>query len=141
MLEAEDQCTVSADRKVELKANDYLQIADSSHTRVGQTLVIESGQQVHPKAGREVILDAGASISLKGGGQHIVLGPGGIFSSTEIQIGGAPIAGTAAAPELPGRLKGLSIPAPLEAVSQTKALMLVEPWCEICEQAAQEATQ
>ncbi|WP_198918737.1 type VI secretion system tip protein VgrG [Pseudomonas chlororaphis subsp. aureofaciens] len=113
VLEAEEQRTVTADRKVDLKANDYLQVASSSHTRVGQTVVIEAGQQVHLKAGAQLILDAGASITLKGGGQHIVIGPGGIFSSTEIQIGGAPIAGTAAAPVLPGMFEGLSAPATL----------------------------
>ncbi|MDD2050613.1 type VI secretion system tip protein TssI/VgrG, partial [Pseudomonas putida] len=113
VLEAEDQRTVTADRKVELKANDHLQVASSSHTRVGQALVVEAGQQVHLKAGAHVILDAGASITLKGGGQHIVVGPGGIFSSSEIQIGGAPAAGTAASPVLPGMLEGLSTPAAL----------------------------
>lgn len=110
VLEAEEQRTVTADRKVQLKANDYLQVASSSHTRVGQTVVIEAGQQVHLKAGAHLILDAGASITLKGGGQHIVIGPGGIFSSTEIQIGGAPASGTAAAPVLPGMLEGLTAP-------------------------------
>ncbi|WP_339494072.1 type VI secretion system Vgr family protein [Pseudomonas sp. RA_105y_Pfl2_P56] len=113
VLEAEEQRTVTADRKVDLKANDYLQVASSSHTRVGQTVVIEAGQQVHLKAGAHLILDAGASITLKGGGQHIVIGPGGIFSSTEIQIGGAPAAGTAAAPVLPGMLEGLTAPSAL----------------------------
>ncbi|MFZ0153253.1 bacteriophage T4 gp5 trimerisation domain-containing protein, partial [Pseudomonas sp.] len=141
VLEAEDQRTVGADRKVELKANDNLQVASSSHTRVGQTLVVEAGQQVHLKAGRQVILDAGASITLKGGGQHIVIGPGGIFSSSEIQIGGAPLAGTAAAPALPGLLDELSTPPPLEAAAQAKALMRAEPWCEICEQTAKENAQ
>ncbi|AIL61362.1 type VI secretion system Vgr family protein [Pseudomonas alkylphenolica] len=110
VLEAEDQLTVTADRKVELKANDNLQVASSSHTRVGQALVVEAGQQVHLKAGAHLILDAGASITLKGGGQHIVIGPGGIFSSSKIQIGGAPAAGTAAAPVLPGMLEGLPSP-------------------------------
>jgi type VI secretion system secreted protein VgrG len=110
VLEAEEQRTVTADRKVQLKANDYLQVASSSHTRVGQTVVIEAGQQVHLKAGAHLILDAGASITLKGGGQHIVIGPGGIFSSTEIQIGGVPASGTAAAPVLPGMLEGLTTP-------------------------------
>ncbi len=113
VLEAEEQRTVNADRKVDLKANDYLQVAGSSHTRVGQTVVIEGGQQVHLKAGAHLILDAGASITLKGGGQHIVLGTGGIFSSTEIQIGGAPAAGIAAAPVLPGMLEGLATPSAL----------------------------
>lgn len=88
VLEAEDQRTVTADRKVDLKSSDYLQVAESSHTRVGKILVAEAGQQVHLKAGANLILDAGVSITLKGGGQHLVIGPGGIFSSTEIQLGG-----------------------------------------------------
>lgn len=113
VLEAEEQRTVAADRKVELKANDYLQVGQSSHTRVGQTVVVEAGQQVHLKAGASLVLDAGSSITLKGGGQHIVIGPGGIFSSTEIQLGGAPVAGTSAAAISPGRLAGLTAPAAL----------------------------
>ncbi len=105
VLEAEDQRTVTADRKVELKANDYLQVANSSHTRVGQAFVAEAGREVHLTAGHHLILDAGASITLKAGGHHLVIGPEGIFSSTEIQLGGAPISGTAAAPLLPGLLE------------------------------------
>ena len=126
VLEAEEQRTVTADRKVNLKANDYLQVASSSHTRAGQTVVIEAGQQVHLKAGAHLILDAGASITLKGGGQHIVIGPGGIFSSTEIQLGGVPAVGTPAAPVLPGMLEGLSsppaLPLPSPAFYQQQAL-------------------
>jgi type VI secretion system secreted protein VgrG len=112
-LQAEDQRTVGADRKVELKANDYLQVADSSHTRVGQMLVVEAGQQVHLKAGANVILDGGASITLKAGGQHILLGAGGIFSSSPIVLGGAPVPGRPAAPILPGMLESLAMPTAL----------------------------
>jgi type VI secretion system secreted protein VgrG len=140
VLEAEEQRTVTADRKVQLKANDYLQVAESSHTRAGQTVVIEAGQQVHLKAGAHLILDAGASITLKGGGQHIVIGAGGIFSSTEIQLGGAPIGGTAANPILPGALTALiapTAPPPMIAPSQ-HALMAISKvkspdFCPICE--------
>ncbi|MDD2050814.1 type VI secretion system tip protein VgrG, partial [Pseudomonas putida] len=142
VLEAEDQRSVTADRKVELKANDHLQVASSSHTRVGQTLVVEAGQQVHLKAGAHVILDAGASITLKGGGQHIVVGPGGIFSSTTIQIGGAPQGGVAANPLLPGVLQALMTPSDLPPViaPAQQALMAVAkaqgadfcPLCEAC---------
>ncbi len=140
VLEAEDQRTVTADRKVELKANDYLQVTSSSHTRVGQTLVAEAGQQIHLKSGANLILDAGVSITLKGGGQHIVIGPGGIFSSTEIVIGGAPAAGIAAAPLVPGALEGLSAPPTLPPVitpaqnalmAATKAKDL--EFCPLCE--------
>ncbi|MDR7283524.1 putative DNA-binding transcriptional regulator AlpA [Pseudomonas corrugata] len=91
VLEAEEQRTVGGDRKVELKVNDYLQVASSSHTRVAQTVVVEAGQQVHLKEGAHVILDAGAGLTLKGDGQHIVIGLGGIFSSVPIVQGGAPV--------------------------------------------------
>ncbi|WP_296259256.1 MULTISPECIES: type VI secretion system tip protein VgrG [unclassified Pseudomonas] len=119
VLEGEDQRTVTADRKVDLKSNDYLQVAQSSHTRVGRTLVAEAGDQVHLQAGANVVIHGGASITLRGGGEHLVIGPGGIFSSTDIQVGGAPAAGTAAAPVLPGMLAALSAPAalPLPGVS------------------------
>lgn len=116
VLQAEDQRTVSADRKVDLQSCDYLQVADSSHTRVGQTLVVEAGQQVHLKAGASVVLDGGASITLKAGGQHIVIGPGGIFSSSEILLGGSPVPGLPAASVLPGMLAELTA-APLPAMA------------------------
>lgn len=140
VLEAEDQRTVTADRKVQLNANDYLSVGSSSHTRVGQTLVVEAGQEIHIKAGANLILDAGASITLKAGGQHIVIGPGGIFSSSDIQLGGAPVAGTAANPLLPGALTALMGPTalpPLIAPSQY-ALMAISKvkspdFCPICE--------
>ena len=140
ILEAEEQRTVTADRKVQLKANDYLLVGSSSHTRVGQTLVVEAGQEVHIKAGANLILDAGASITLKAGGQHIVIGPGGIFSSCDIQLGGAPVGGTAANPILPGALTALMVPTalpPMIAPSQY-ALMAISKvrspdFCPICE--------
>ncbi|SDU89820.1 type VI secretion system Vgr family protein [Pseudomonas mucidolens] len=140
VLEAEEQRTVTADRKVQLKANDYLLVANSSHTRVGQTLVAEAGQEAHLKAGAHLILDAGASITLKAGGQHIVIGPGGIFSSSDIQLGGTPVGGTAANPILPGALTTLMAPTalpPMIAPSQY-ALMAISKvqspdFCPICE--------
>ncbi len=132
VLEAEDQRTVTADRKVDLKSNDYLQVAESSHTRVGQILVAEAGQQVHLKAGANLILDAGVSITLKGGGQHIVIGPGGIFSSTEIQIGGAPMIGAAPLQATPTTLAPLaSIVSPQSIV--TTAQQQAADYCPLCE--------
>jgi type VI secretion system secreted protein VgrG len=134
VLEAEDQRTVTADRKVDLKSNDYLQVAQSSHTRVGQVLVAEAGQQMHLKAGASLILDAGVSITLKAGGQHIVIGPGGIFSSTEIQIGGAPMPGAAAlqaAPTTPAALASVATPQSIVSTAQQRAADYC-PLCEAC---------
>ena len=136
VLEAEDRRTVTADRKVDLKSNDYLQVAESSHTRVGQILVAEAGQQVHLKAGANLILDAGVSITLKGGGQHIVIGPGGIFSSTEIQIGGTPMTGAAPLQATPTTLTPLSAPLASIASPQsivTTAQQQAADYCPLCE--------
>ncbi|MEB0009811.1 hypothetical protein QN412_24065, partial [Pseudomonas sp. RTB3] len=42
------------------------------------------------------------SLTLSINGQHIVINPAGIFSSTPIQVGGAPVPGTPAMPLAPG---------------------------------------
>ncbi|PSS57010.1 type VI secretion system tip protein TssI/VgrG, partial [Pseudomonas sp. BBP2017] len=137
VLEAEDQRTVTADRKVELKANDYQQVANSSHTRVGQTLVAEAGQQVHLKAGAQVVLDAGASITLKGGGQHIVIGPGGIFSSVPIVLGGTPVLGVPAQQALsaiPMVAEALdALPSVTQEAALRQAAQQAAPFCSVCQ--------
>lgn len=141
VLEAEEHHTVNADRKIDLKASNYVQVAQSSHTLVGQTLVAEAGQQVHLKAGANLILDAGASITLRAGGQHIVIGAGGIFSSSEIQLGGAPAKGTAAVALQPGVTLTLATPAPLPVMAPTQNALIAAakargadfcPLCEAC---------
>ncbi|MBV6825315.1 type VI secretion system tip protein TssI/VgrG [Pseudomonas sp. PD9R] len=117
VLEAEEHRTVTADRKVRLKASDYLQVAGSSHNRIGEALLVEAGKQLHIKAGTHLVLEGGESISLKVGGQHIVINADGIFSSSEIELGGSPVAGMAAHALLPGALAGLlasAAPAPKE---------------------------
>ncbi|MEJ5057280.1 MULTISPECIES: type VI secretion system tip protein TssI/VgrG [unclassified Pseudomonas] len=93
VLEAEEHRSVAADRKVQLKASDYLQVDGSSHSRIGKELVVEAGGQLHIKAGAHIVLDGGESISLKVGGQHLVINADGIFSSSEIEIGGSPVVG------------------------------------------------
>jgi len=140
VLEAEEHRTITADRRVQLKANDFLHVARNSHTKVDQTLVIEAGQQVHIKAGAHIVLDAGASISLRAGGEHFVVGHGGIFGSSEYQVGGAPIVSSAASISLPGSIDTLLTPPelpPMIAPSQ-RALMAASSamgsdFCPICE--------
>ena len=139
VLEAEEHRTVTADRKVQVMANDYLKVL-SGHTKADHMLVVEAGQQVHIKAGAHLVLDAGATISLRAGGEHIVIGHGGIFSSSDIQIGGAPIESSTASISLPGTADILSAPLelrPLIAPSQS-ALMAAShamgsDYCPICE--------
>ena len=144
VLEAEDQRTVILDRKVQLKSDDHLQVAASSHTRVGKALVVEAGLEVHLKAGARVVLDAGASITLMAGGQHIVISAAGIFSSSPIALGGAPVPGTPANPLLPGSVTGLNSldalfapPAPYLPQRQRRAAFNQHALCAICEEAAQ----
>ncbi|EJM90969.1 MULTISPECIES: type VI secretion system tip protein TssI/VgrG [unclassified Pseudomonas] len=117
VLGAEEHRTVTADRKVQLKANDYLQIAGSSHNQIGEAWVVEAGEHVHIKAGAHLVLDAGASITLKAGGHHVVIDAGGVFSSSEVEVGGSPGTGMAAHALLPGTVAGLLaavVPEPLE---------------------------
>ncbi|MGH8408534.1 MAG: type VI secretion system tip protein VgrG, partial [Pseudomonas sp.] len=69
---------------------------------------------------------------LQAGGQWINVSAGGIFSSTQIQLGGAPA--PAGAPLTPGLQEKLLavIPAPLSAV-QVLSLKRSAPFCEECE--------
>lgn len=110
VLGAQEHHTVTADRMIQLNANDYLRIAGSSHSRIGEALVVEAGEHVHIKAGASLVLDAGASITLKAAGHHIVIDGNGVFSSSEIEVGGAPLAGLAAQGLLPGTVAGLLAP-------------------------------
>ncbi|OPA91607.1 type IV secretion protein Rhs [Pseudomonas fluorescens] len=91
-LENQEHHQVTGDRKVVLKADDHLHVQGDSRTYVGQTLLVEAGQQVHLKAGASLVIDAGAQLSLKAGGEHLVIQAGGIFSSRPITLGGSPCA-------------------------------------------------
>jgi type VI secretion system secreted protein VgrG len=134
VLEAEDQRTVTGDRKVQLLADDHLQVAGSSHTRVGGVVVIEAGQQVHMKAGANLIVDAGVTLTLAAGGQHILISPAGIFSSSLILPGGAPVPGTPAMPLPPGQNQPLiagAIPATQGQIDEIKRGALTCPLCTL----------
>jgi type VI secretion system secreted protein VgrG len=109
VVEAEEHRTVMADRKVQLKASDYLQVAGSSHTRIGDALVVEADGQVHIKAGAHLVLDGGESLTLKAGGHHILMNSAGIFGSSDIQVGGSPMAGLGAHAVALGAATGLLV--------------------------------
>ena len=142
VLEGEEQRSVSLARKIWLGADDHLSVAGSVHTRAGQVISVGAGQEVHLSAGAHVVLDAGASLTLSAAGQHIVLGPGGIFSSTPIQLGGAPVAGTPAMPLPPGTLEPLAAPPmppapPAISLGQAIPMNAARQWgsdyCPLCE--------
>jgi len=120
ILGSEEHLTVTSDRKTQVSGNDYLHVSGDSHTRSDQTLVIEADQQVHIKAGTNLVISAEESISVKVGGEHIVINAEGIFSSTAITVGGAPVPGTPAHTLLKGAMAGLLVavtpePSPAEA--------------------------
>lgn len=87
-LANEEHRSIAGDRKVRLEADDHLRVQGNSQTFVGQTLVIEAGQQVHLKAGASLVIDAGTQLSFKAGGEHLMIQAGGIFSSRPITLGG-----------------------------------------------------
>ncbi|ALI07528.1 MULTISPECIES: type VI secretion system tip protein VgrG [Pseudomonas] len=132
VLHAEEHRTTAADRSVQVKGNDYLRVTNR-HTRVDQTMVVEAGQHVHIKAGAHLVLEAGATLSLKAGGEHIVIDHSGVYSSSAIQLGGAPMASITASSFTPGSTD----PSPELAPTQ-RALMAASKaagldFCPVCE--------
>ncbi|UVJ42176.1 type VI secretion system tip protein VgrG [Pseudomonas sp. LS1212] len=133
----ERQVTVKGNSGTLVEGRDSLTVSDSLHFRVGEELVAQAGQQIHLKAGADLILDADVSITLKAGGHHIVIGPAGIFSSTEIQLGGAPVS-----PLSPGALATSEmspVSPPVVGASQRSIMAITKqhaaefcPLCEAC---------
>ncbi|MES2870098.1 MAG: type VI secretion system tip protein VgrG [Pseudomonadota bacterium] len=134
VLESEEQHTVSGDRKVQLNASDYLDVVASSHTQVGQVLAIEAGQQVHLKAGATMVVDGGPLMTLMAGGQHLLLTPAGIYSSTPVLPGGVAVPGLPAASATPGQV-GEMTAAALESQQQAFASASAKqsPVCIACQ--------
>lgn len=142
VLQATEHRTTTGDRHTQLKANDYLQVAGNSHTHVDQTLVLGAGRLIVAEAGDHVIFNAGSSFTINAGGEHLVVGGGGIFGSSELQIGGAPMRAPAASIAMPRSVDGLSVPPELPPMlaSSQPALMAVSnalaadfcPICEVC---------
>ncbi|WP_426143738.1 type VI secretion system tip protein TssI/VgrG [Pseudomonas sp. DWP3-1-2] len=104
-VRGEESHTTVGPRKVQVGADDHLNVLGSSNTQAAQAVVIGAGQQVHIQAGAQVVMEAGATLTLKAGGQHLLITPAGIFSSCPILPGGVPVPGVGmgmGAPRLPG---------------------------------------
>ncbi|CAK14440.1 type VI secretion system tip protein TssI/VgrG [Pseudomonas entomophila] len=139
-LEDEDQRTVSGARKVLLRSDDHLTVEQASQTRVGTVLLQHAGQRVQVSADGEVLVEGGNSISLKVAGQHLLINANGIFASSPLQIGGAPVTGLPTAPALPGQQAGQTAPVALSApVSAWQRTLLstsqatASDYCPLCE--------
>ncbi|HGM5550751.1 TPA: type VI secretion system tip protein VgrG [Pseudomonas putida] len=140
VLQAEEQRTVHGDRKTRLFASDHLHVSGDSHSRVDQLQAIEAGRQIYLNAGDHLVLNAGNSISLTVGGEHLVIGHGGIFSSSAIQVGGSPKAVASARTAMPDGVDDLAAPSPLPPVLASTQLALLAhnnamgaTFCALCE--------
>ena len=134
VLDGEDHQTVTGDRKTMLNASDFQDTALNSHTRVGAVWTVEAGEHIHLNAGAMMTLDGGASLSLQAGGQHLLLTPAGILSSTPIVIGGVPIPGAPVLSALAGSV-GVMTALALKAQQQafTQAIAKRAPVCLVCQ--------
>lgn len=134
VLDGEDHQTVTGDRKTMLNASDFQDTALNSHTRVGAVWTVEAGEHIHLNAGAMMTLDGGASLSLQAGGQHLLLTPAGIMSSTPIELGGVPIPGVPVLSALAGSV-GVMTALALKAQQQafTQAIAKRAPVCLVCQ--------
>jgi type VI secretion system secreted protein VgrG len=132
-LKADEQRITHGQRQTEVKLDDHLVVVGDRHIRV-TSQALNASQQFHVSAGQQVVIDGGASATIQAGGQWINIGPGGIFSSVPIQVGGALMPAMAAAPASPDTpLKLAAAPAALLSAAQILSLKSDAPFCEECE--------
>jgi type VI secretion system secreted protein VgrG len=132
-LKADEQRITHGQRQTEVRQDDHLLVSGDRHIRVNNQ-ALNASQQFHVSAGQQVVIDGGASATIQAGGQWINIGPGGIFSSVPIQVGGALMPAMAAAPALPDTpLKLAAARAALLSAAQIMSLKGDAPFCEECE--------
>jgi type VI secretion system secreted protein VgrG len=86
-FKAEEHHTTHADRKVEVRGNDHLTVADKQHLKIGTGQFVEAGNEIHYYAGNKVVLDAGSELTAKAGGSFLKLDAGGVtLSGATIKI-------------------------------------------------------
>ncbi len=132
-LKADEQRITHGQRQTEVRQDDHLSVLGNRQVRVNSQATSASAQ-IHISAGQQVVIDGGASATIQAGGQWINIGPGGIFSSVPIVVGGSPMAATSAAPVVPGLPEKLvSAPAAILTAAQIMSLKGDAPFCEECE--------
>ncbi|MBR7195614.1 type VI secretion system tip protein TssI/VgrG [Pseudomonas sp. 14A] len=132
-LKSDEQRITHGQRQTEVRQDDHLSVLGDQQVRVNSQATSASAQ-IHISAGQQVVIDGGASATIQAGGQWINIGPGGIFSSVPIVVGGAPMAATSAAPVVPGLPEKLAAaPAAVLTAAQIMSLKGDAPFCEECE--------
>lgn len=134
LIQGNETHTTQGVRNTVIAGHEWLSIDGNASTHVDGTLVLQAGPQARLTAAH-VVIDAGTSLTLKAGGQHLVINPGGIFSSVPVVLGGAPMAGVApqqALEALAGAPQAI-IDNPLSIMSASKQqAMDFCPLCEAC---------
>ncbi|MBV4486332.1 type VI secretion system tip protein VgrG [Pseudomonas sp. SWRI153] len=132
-LKADEQRITHGQRQTEVRQDDHLSVLGDQQVRVNSQATSASAQ-IHISAGQQVVIDGGASATIQAGGQWINIGPGGIFSSVPIVVGGAPMVATSAAPVVPGLPEKLAAaPAAMLTTAQIMSFKGDAPFCEECE--------
>ncbi|RON86281.1 type VI secretion system tip protein VgrG [Pseudomonas fluorescens] len=132
-LKADEQRITHGQRQAEVRQDDHLTVVGDRHIRVSNQATSASAQ-FHVSAGQQVVIDGGASATIQAGGQWINIGPGGIFSSVPIVVGGAPMTAMSAAPSVPGLPDTLAAaPAAMLTAAQIMSFKGDAPFCEECE--------
>jgi len=132
-LKADEQRITHGQRQTEVRQDDHLSVLGDRQVRVNSQATSASAQ-IHISAGQQVVIDGGASATIQAGGQWINIGPGGIFSSVPIVVGGAPMAAISAAPVVPGLAEKLAAaPAAILTAAQIMSFKGDAPFCEECE--------
>ncbi|AZD09024.1 VgrG protein [Pseudomonas chlororaphis] len=134
LVKGDERHTTQGVRNTQIGGNELLSISGNGSITVGGTWVVQAGPQARVSA-THVVVDASTSLTLKAGGQHIVITPGGIFSSVPIVQGGAPVAGVA-----PQRALQALAEEPQTSVANSLALVAAArqraadfcPLCEAC---------
>ncbi|WP_434649158.1 type VI secretion system tip protein VgrG [Pseudomonas sp. D1-2] len=120
-------------RQVEVRQDDHLMVTGDRHIRVANQALSAAGR-FHVSAGQQIVLEGGATATIQAGGHWINIGPGGIFSSVPIQVGGAPMVAMGAEPVAAGAPDKLAAAlAPPLSLAQILSLKSPAPFCEECE--------
>ncbi|SQG00790.1 Rhs element Vgr protein [Paucimonas lemoignei] len=144
-LKADEHHLTHGARNTRIGADDSLKVVGSQHIEVASHLV-NATDEIHLNAGRHMVVNGTLSTTIKAGGHWLSISSAGIFSSTLILPGGAPVTGTPAVPIPPVALTQKVAPAgaPSTPVSDVAVQALRDehklfpPRCEACEAAAAE---
>ncbi|MCU1761193.1 type VI secretion system tip protein VgrG [Pseudomonas sp. 14P_8.1_Bac3] len=133
-LRGEEHHVTHGNRLTELKQHDHLRVHGDRHISVANQR-LSASQQLHFSALQTITLEGGTYLGLAGGGQWLVMGPEGIFSSVPILQGGSPPVNLRAEPVMPGDRPLLKVD--FDAAQQRRALLSTRTSrCLICEATA-----